>query len=149
MWTPHSTSRRFGSNLWRRYCLRNTLADKKQISLQRLKSDPWVLVHREIASRLHDETIAACAAAGFEPRVVQRTTRLATTISMVASGIGVALLQMTSARLVFGGAVYRPLRSPRISIPLAFAWRRDQTAPVLAHFMDVVRNSALRRKVGS
>jgi DNA-binding transcriptional LysR family regulator len=127
---------------------KHPLARTQQISLQRLKSEPWILVHREIASRLHDETIAACAAAGFEPRVVQRTTRLATTISMVASGIGVALLQNTSAQLVFGGAVYRQLRSPRTSIPLAFAWRRDQTAPVLAHFMAVVRNSASRRKFG-
>ncbi len=128
---------------------KHPLADKQRISLQHLKSEPWVLVHREIASRLHDEVIAACAAAGFEPRVAQRTTRLTTTISMVASGIGVALLQITSARLAFGGAVYRELRPPRISIPVAFAWRRDQTAPVLAHFMAVVRNSALRRKVGS
>jgi DNA-binding transcriptional LysR family regulator len=127
---------------------KHPLAGMQRISLQRLRSEPWVLVHREVASRLHDEIIAACAAAGFEPRVVQRTTRLATTISMVASGIGVTLLQMTSARLVFGGAVYRQLRPPGSSVPVAFAWRKDQTAPVLAHFMAVVRNSVLRRKVG-
>jgi DNA-binding transcriptional LysR family regulator len=128
---------------------RHPLAGMQRINLRRLRSEPWVLVHREVASRLHDEIVAACAAAGFEPRVVQRTTRLATTISMVASGIGVTLLQMTSARLVFGGAVYRPLRSPGRSVPVAFAWRKDQTAPALAHFMAVIRNSALRRRVGS
>src|SRR5262245_54143919 len=99
---------------------KHPLADKQRISLQRLKSEPWVIVHRENASRLHDETIAACAAAGFEPRVARRTKQLATTISMVASGIGVALLQITSARLAFGGAVYRPLRPPGSSIPVAF-----------------------------
>jgi len=128
---------------------KHPLADKQRISLQRLKSEPWVIFPRETASRLHDEIIAACAAAGFEPRVAQRATRVTTEISMVASGIGVALLPITSARLAFGGAVYRELRSPRSSIPLAFAWRRDQTAPVLARFMAVVRNSASRRKVGS
>jgi DNA-binding transcriptional LysR family regulator len=128
---------------------KHPLADKQRISLQHLKSEPWILVHRENGSRLHDETIAACAAAGFEPRVAQRTTRLASTISMVASGIGVALLQITSARAVFGGAVYRHLRPPRICIPLSFAWRQDQTAPVVAQFMAVVRNSAVRRRVGS
>ena len=128
---------------------KHPLADKQRVSLRRLKSEPWVLVHREIASRLHDEVIAACAAAGFEPRVAQRTRRLTTTISMVASGIGVALLQITSARLAFGGVVYRQLRPPRISIPVAFAWRRDQTTPELAHFMAVVRNLVSRRKVGN
>jgi DNA-binding transcriptional LysR family regulator len=73
---------------------------------------------------------------------------LTTTISMVASGIGVALVATTWARLAFGGAVYRQLRPPGISIPMAFAWRRDQTAPVLTRFMAVIRHSASRRKVG-
>jgi DNA-binding transcriptional LysR family regulator len=127
---------------------KHPLADKQRISLQRLRSEPWVMTPRETASRYFDEVIAACAAAGFEPRVVQRTTRLTTTISMVASGIGVALVATTWARLAFGGAVYRQLRPPGISIPVAFAWRRDQTAPVLTRFMAVIRHSASRRKVG-
>jgi len=129
--------------------LSHPLADKHRISLQRLKSEPWVINPRETGSRLHDEIIAACEAAGFEPRVAQRSARVTTTISMVASGIGVALMPITSARLAFGGAVYRQLRPPGSSIPVAFAWRQDQTAPVLAHFMAVVRHLALRRKVGS
>jgi len=123
-----------------------TIAACAAAGFEQLKSEPWVINPRETGSRLHDETIAACAAAGFEPRVAQRASRVTTTISMVASGIGVALLQITSARLAFGGAVYRPLRPPGSRIPVAFAWRRDQTAPVLAHFMAVVRESASRRK---
>jgi DNA-binding transcriptional LysR family regulator len=128
---------------------KHPLADMQRISLQRLKSEPWLIHHRESGSRLYDEIIAACAAAGFEPRIVQRVTRMTTTISMVASGIGVALLPITQARLLFGGAVYRQLRSPGSSVPVAFAWRQDQTAPVLAHFIAVVRNLASRRKVGT
>jgi DNA-binding transcriptional LysR family regulator len=127
---------------------KHPLADKQRISLQRLKSEPWVISHRESGSRLHDEVIAACAAAGFEPRIAQRTTRMTTTISMVASGMGVALMPITQARLVFGGAVYRQLRS-RSSLPVAIASRQDQTAPVLARFMAIVRDSSLRREVGS
>src|SRR5262249_44782314 len=110
---------------------KHPLADKQRISLQRLRSEQWVISPREIATRLYDEIIAACAAAGFEPRVAQRTMQSTTIISMVASGIGVALLPISSARLAFGGAVYRELRPPRITIPVAFAWRRDQTAPAL------------------
>ena len=126
---------------------KHPLADKQRISLQRLRSEPWVITPRESASRLYDEIIAACAAAGFEPHFAQRVSRLTTTFSLVASGIGVTLMPITQAQLAFGGAVYRQLRPPR-SVPVAFAWRRDQTAPVLARFMAVVRQSALRRKVG-
>jgi DNA-binding transcriptional LysR family regulator len=123
---------------------KHPLADKQRITLQSLRSEPWVITPREASSRLHDEVIAACAAAGFEPSIAQRPTRLTTAISMVASGIGVTLLPITAARLAFGGAVYRQLRPQGSSVPVAFAWRRDQTSPVLAHFMAVVRNSASR-----
>src|SRR5262245_2245908 len=128
---------------------KHPLADKQRISLQRLKSEPWVIGHREFGSRLHDEIIAACAAAGFEPRIVERPTRMTTTISMVASGAGVALMPITQARLVFGGAVYRQLRPPGSSIPVALAWRRDQTPPALANLMAIVRDSSLRREAGT
>src|SRR5262245_33613793 len=61
------------------------LAGMRRISLERLRLEPWVVAPREAASRLYDETIAACAAAGFEPRIVQRTVRVTTSFSMVAS----------------------------------------------------------------
>jgi DNA-binding transcriptional LysR family regulator len=124
---------------------KHQLADMQRISLHRLRSEPWVIHHRETASRLYDEIIAACAAVGFAPRVAQRTARMTTTISMVASGIGVALMPITQARLAFGGAVYRQLRPPGSSIPVAFAWQQDQTARALAHFMTVVRESLPRK----
>jgi DNA-binding transcriptional LysR family regulator len=128
---------------------KHRLANRQRIALQHLKSEPWVLWRREIASRMYDEVIGACAAVGFEPRVAQRGKRATTAVSLVASGVGVTLMPMTIARLGIGGTIYRHLRSPGASVPVAFAWRRDQTAPVLAHFMAVVRNSASRRKVGS
>jgi DNA-binding transcriptional LysR family regulator len=125
---------------------KHPLAETKPIGLQRLKSEPWVIPQREIASRLHDEVIAACAAAGFEPRVAQRTTRMTTTISMVAGGIGVALLPITAARLGIGGAVYRHLRPPpKTRIPVAFAWRQSQASPALANLMAVIRDAARNR----
>jgi len=124
---------------------KHRLADLQRISLRRLKSEPWVFWQREFASRLYDEVIAACAAAGFEPRVAQRTRRATTTISMVASGIGVALLPITAARLGIGGAIYRHLRPPGIAVPVAFAWRQDRAEPLWANLMAVVRDSARRR----
>jgi hypothetical protein len=43
-------------------------ARTRRISLSKLKTEPWVLWRREIASRLYDEIFAACASSGFEPR---------------------------------------------------------------------------------
>ena len=125
---------------------KHPLAGIQRIGLSTLRSEPWVLWPREMATRLYDEVIAACAAAGFEPRVVQRATRVTTVASMVAAGLGVALLPITVARLGIGGATFRPLRPPRVSVPVAFAWRQSETAPELAHFMAIVRASVPRRR---
>ena len=128
---------------------KHRLADRQRIALQHLKSEPWVLWRREIATRLYDEVIGACAAVGFEPRVEQRVRRATTAVSLVASGIGVTLLPMTVARLGIGGTIYRHLRSPGASVPVAFAWRQDQTSPALANLMAIVRDSSLRREAGT
>lgn len=124
---------------------KHPLAGSQRIGLPTLRSEPWILWPREMATRLYDEVIAACAAAGFEPRVVQRAARITTVMSIVAAGLGVALLPITVARLGIGGAIFRPLRPPRVSVPVAFAWRQGQTAPELTHFMALARDSAPRR----
>jgi DNA-binding transcriptional LysR family regulator len=123
---------------------KHPLAHMREIGLQRLKSDSWIMARREVASRLHDEIMGACATAGFEPRVVQRFTRITTAMSLVASGIGVTLLPITVARLGIGGAIYRRVRPRRIGVPIALAWRQDRTSPALARFMAFVRECAPR-----
>jgi DNA-binding transcriptional LysR family regulator len=120
------------------------LAPMRRIDLKKLKTEPWVFWHREIASRLYDEVIAACGSADFEPRVVQRTIRLSTTVSLVASGVGVALVPVTAADIGIKGAVFRPVYRTRIEVPMSFVWRQREVAPALAPFMAAVRDARLR-----
>jgi len=42
---------------------KHPLADNQRVSLERLKSEPWIIGNREQGSRYFDEVIAACAAA--------------------------------------------------------------------------------------
>jgi DNA-binding transcriptional LysR family regulator len=96
---------------------KHPLAETKRIGLQRLKSEPWILPQREI-----------------------------TTISMVAGGIGVALLPITASRLGIGGAVYRHLRPPpKTSVPVAFAWQQSNASSALANLKASVRDAARTR----
>jgi DNA-binding transcriptional LysR family regulator len=120
------------------------LAPMRRINLKKLKAEPFVFWRRELASRLYDEIIAACDAAGFEPRVVQRTGRLATAVSLVASGVGVALVPMTAAHIGIKGAVFRAVYGIRTEVPTSFVWRQGQVAPAMAPFMAAVRDARLR-----
>jgi DNA-binding transcriptional LysR family regulator len=125
------------------------LAGLQRVRLERLRPEPWVFWRRELASRLYDEITGACAVAGFEPRVAHWTMRMTTVISLVASGIGVALVPLTAAKLGIGGAIYRHLRPPVVTAPLSLVWRRGQSAPALAPFMAVVRDCVAGQRRGS
>jgi DNA-binding transcriptional LysR family regulator len=120
----------------------HVLAKSRQISLRRLSGEPWIFWHREIASRVYDEIVSACAAAGFEPRVVQRTTRLSTVICLVASGLGITLVPASATMLHVAGIVLREVHSPRIKIPLSLITRSGHRAPALSPFIAAVRDCA-------
>jgi DNA-binding transcriptional LysR family regulator len=119
----------------------HALAKASRIDLSRLKDERLVLWHRDIASRLHDEVIAACAVVGFEPRIAQRTVRLSTVVSMVASGVGYALVPASAAQPAAKTVVFRPLAGIRTAVPMSFVWRRKDVAPALAPFMAAIREA--------
>ena len=62
-----------------------------------------------------------------------------TIVSLVAAGIGVALVPATLENLSRRGLVYRPLAGTVAKLHLAVAWRRDNRSPLLEAFLNVVR----------
>ncbi len=120
------------------------LAERRQIPLGALATEPWIFFPRAIASRLHDEILRACGKAGFAPRIVQEARRLSTITSLAASGLGVALVPITMTRLRLPRMVCRPLAAPAPRVPLAMMWRRLDPNPALALFLASVRSEAKR-----
>lgn len=120
------------------------LADRPQVGLCELAEEPWVFFPRAVASRLHDTIIHACRDAGFRPRSAQNALKLSTISSLVASGLGVALVPVTLSRLRLERIVCRPLTPPVPEVPLSLMWRRDDDSPVLKAFTETVRDEARR-----
>jgi len=124
------------------------LTERAELPLEALADEPWVFFPRAVASRLHHEIVRACETAGFAPRVVQEARKLATIYSLVASGIGVALVPITLARLRLPRAVCRPLAGPAPHVPLGLMWRRGDANPALVPFLEIVRGEAHRVLAG-
>jgi DNA-binding transcriptional LysR family regulator len=72
------------------------LAHKQRLDLKQLADEPFV-VHSEV-SILRATTIAACQNAGFLARIVQEAVQLQTVLSLVQSGVGVALVPRKAQR---------------------------------------------------
>jgi DNA-binding transcriptional LysR family regulator len=125
------------------------LAGEREIPLLALAEEPWIFFRRAVATRLYDEILGACNAAGFTPRVVQEALKLPTIASLVASGLGVALVPVTLARLQSPLMACRPIAGSAPSVPLTLLWRCGDPNPALAPFLDIVRSEARRFSASS
>jgi DNA-binding transcriptional LysR family regulator len=111
------------------------------VSLGSLANDPFILIGPQ-GTGLHNETVAACRAAGFMPRLGQPAPRITSTLSLVAAGLGIALIPSTMQSVRIAGIVYRRLRPPAPKAFLGLAFRRGDPSPVLKQFLNVVRTIA-------
>lgn len=120
------------------------LSHQSPVSLRALAGEPFVLFPRSQGQSFYDRIVSLCHKAGFSPRVAQEATQMQTILSLVAAGIGVALIPETVQSLRGEGVVYQPLRERTPETGLALAWRRDDAAPVLTNFLNVVGEEAGR-----
>ena len=92
---------------------------------------------------LREVTMEACRAAGFSPRAGQEAPRIASTLSLVAVGLGISLVPASLRHLYVDGVVYRHLRgSVQPKAPLDLASRRGDPSVVVRHFLQLVRQAA-------
>ena len=120
---------------------RHPLAELEAVPVERLAGEPFVAYPSSFRSVLHDAVEEVCANHGFKPQVALEVSETATLVSFVAAGIGVSLVPESVTRFTVAGAVYRPLQGEPTQVELALAYRSDDTTPVLARALEVVRRT--------
>lgn len=78
--------------------------------------------------------VEACRKAGFQPLMVQEAKETSTLLSLVAAGMGIALVPMTSRMFSFQGVAFRPLLDAP-PVDLAVAWIRTRETPLIRSFL--------------
>ncbi len=116
------------------------LANKLNLSLASLCSEPFILFSRINAPGLYDTLISLCQQAGFSPMVVQEAIQMQTIVSLVAAEIGVAIVPASLQHLQRTGVVYKILQEPTPEVPLNLIWRQNDISPTVQRFIEVVRN---------
>lgn len=117
----------------------------KTVALKNLASDQFIMIG-PAGTGLHDETVAACRAAGFAPRLGQPAPRITSALGLVAAGLGIALAPSTMQSVRMKGVTYRQLTDVAPKAFLGLAWRRDDPSPVLKGFLSLVRAMARKRR---
>ena len=120
----------------------HSLAKRKIIPLEALHNAPLIMAPRGARPALHDRLVSCFQDAGFSPTIVQEAPSKRTEVSLVAAGIGVALIPKSYSQLYHrDGVVYRPIKGTLPTIEIVAIWKTGGANSAVQNFLDVVRAS--------
>ena len=99
-------------------------ARQRTVSLAKLADEPFILYK----GRARDTALEACRAAGFQPRIACESSELETIRSLVAAGLGIAILPRLATRLGTAHCVAVGLRGNPVERQVAVLSRAGHTA---------------------
>jgi DNA-binding transcriptional LysR family regulator len=111
----------------------------RRLALASLAREPFILFPRQSGVGLYDQIVGFCRDAGFVPRVAQEAILMPTIVSLVATGMGVALVPASLRHMQRTGVVYRPLSETSPLIEMGLAWREGDEEPAVAAFVSHAR----------
>jgi DNA-binding transcriptional LysR family regulator len=112
------------------------LAGEEPVGLTDLRDEDFV-VYGDEGSVLNTVVTQACLAEGFLPRRTHQAAKTSVMLTLVAAGLGVALLPESVLALRVDGVRFVPLADD-LYIDLALAWRREDRSPALARLLDAL-----------
>ncbi|AZG09082.1 LysR family transcriptional regulator [Pigmentiphaga sp. H8] len=114
-------------------------AGRERVRLEELAAEPFIFYGEGFV--LNEVVHAACVQAGFTPRIAGRSSQWDFMASMVAAGVGLALLpELFSRQLDRSRLAVVPLQDPQLWWHMAFAWRRGRYLSFAARaWLDLAR----------
>jgi DNA-binding transcriptional LysR family regulator len=118
----------------------HALTKLKKLRLRDLTDVPFVWFPRWANPAFHDRLMHQCYRGGLKsPRIVQEGLNEATILSLVSTGLGVAWVIGTARWRSPETVVILPVVDLNMPLPLALAWRRNNTSTLLANFIAQVQ----------
>jgi DNA-binding transcriptional LysR family regulator len=119
---------------------RHALTKLKKLRLRDLTDVPFVWFPRWANPAFYDRLMHECYRGGLKsPRIVQEGLNEATILSLVSSGLGVGWVVGTARWRSPESVVILPVVDLTMPLPLALAWRRNNTSTLLANFIAEVQ----------
>lgn len=116
------------------------LAAADTVTMGELRAEQFIMYPSGSRSVVNDAVLRACLAAGFYPSIGHESDKTSTQLSLVAAGLGIAVLPESVCGMSLKGVVYRPLPDAD-PIELALAWRRADDSPLLDAFIAMLEGN--------
>lgn len=115
------------------------LADGSDLAIGELRDEDFVAHAGHGRSVMSTVVAAACADAGFVPRVRHEVEETSTLVTLVAAGLGVAIVPAPTAELDIAGVRYRPLSPATLGVDLVAARAAAADSPLIGQVLEVLR----------
>lgn len=116
---------------------RHAMAARRRVPLARLAQERFLGFERHQGVLMFDAIVATCARHGFSPKLFP-ARQMHTIISLVAGGLGVALVPACVQAMQRQGVAYRELAGEKTLVETVAVWRRADTSPQLAAFLQLL-----------
>jgi DNA-binding transcriptional LysR family regulator len=115
------------------------LAGRDLLRVGELRGEDFIAHAGQGRSVMGGLLTAICADAGFAPRVRHEVSETSTLVTLVAAGLGVAVVPAPTADLDVAGVTYRQLLPASLGVDLVAAHRVDAPTPAIQRALDVLR----------
>jgi len=122
--------------------LGHAMAGRKRLTLGALHGEPFAMISRAVSPDYHERILGLCADAGFSPEVRYELRHWLSVVSLVAQGLGVALVPAAMQQANLPGAVFVSLQGATAPYETHCLWKTDRDQAALGAFLAVVRAAA-------
>lgn len=116
------------------------LARRTRVHVRNLTNEIFITPRHDPGVSFHHHTVAACRAAGFLPRMGPQGRDFMTIASMVAVGLGVAIVPRSVSCVTLPGVCYREFSGHAIMADLSIAFRKSDPSEAVRAFVKYSRS---------
>ena len=120
----------------------HTRAHQQHVALADLHDDDFISHAGQGRSVMHTQLATLCAAAGFVPQIRHEVQETSTLVTLVAAGLGVAVVPEPTAALGIAGVRYLPMTPDADPVDLAAARLVTADAPIVERALHVLHDVA-------
>jgi len=117
---------------------RHPLNRFRSIDPSALANEPFVMWDPRQSGGMALAATTLCRKHGFNPRIAFEVVNSQALLSLVADGLGVAIVPEPALRMKQAGLVYKPLRGASAYADLMLVWRRDNMSELSSRFIAAI-----------
>lgn len=113
-------------------------ADRERLHIKDLEDEPLIFNQRIAQPALYRSLVGSFHKAGFMPNIVQEVNTEQSTVALVATGLGCAMVPASSAADKRSGVAFRPLDGDLPQWEITALWKQKNESALLRKFLDTV-----------